>query len=578
VSSPGTKPKSTELQIALGAVREYFVSAGLFSLAINLLYLAGPLYMLQVYDRVISSGSVTTLVMLTIALTGAYLALAGLDVVRAHVLTRAGIRLDGLLSDRVVAATLSEAGSESSRSQPLRDFDTFRQFITGTGVHALFDLPWTPLYVAVIFLLHPALGALALAGVVILTLLALVNEWLVRHTLGEANEAATRNYAFTDMSLRNAEVVRAMGMAPGLLKRWSRDRFRVLERQMVASDRAATMSSIIKFVRLTMQSLVLGLGAYLAIERFTSVGAMFAASILLGRALQPVEQVVGGWRGFVGARDAYDRVKRLLTTNPPPDISLVLPRPSGRLGAQSVFYALPGSNKAILKGISFQIEAGETLGIVGPSGAGKSTLARLLVGVTRPSSGVVRLDGADVAIWPRHLFGRYAGYLPQDIELFADTVSANISRFQTGRDAAVIQAAKLAGVHDMILQLPEGYDTQVGEGGAVLSGGYRQRIGLARAVFGNPSLIVLDEPSSNLDSAGDFALSECISELKGMGTTIVIVSHRAGTIASADKILLLRDGTIEAFGERQEVMARLAPPSLRAVPSPAPPVSSGAAT
>jgi ATP-binding cassette subfamily C protein len=562
------RQKTDEISTALGAARGYFTTAGIFSLGINLLFLAGPLYMLQVYDRVISSGSVPTLVMLTLALLMAYLALTGLDVVRARVLSRAGVRLDGLLADRVVSATLDMPSGEVARSQPLRDFDTFRQFITGSGIHSAFDLPWAPIYLLVIFMLHPLLGLVALAGVIILATLALINEWLVRKALSEASDASSRNYAFTDMSLRNAEVVRAMGMMGGLLKRWSRDRDKVLERQLVASDRAAMMSSLIKFVRLTLQSLILGVGAWLAIERLATVGVMFAASILLGRALQPVEQVVGGWRGFVSARDAYARLRRLLEMSPKTTNTLVLPRPTGRMSARGVIFTAPGSNKPILKGVSFFISAGEALGVVGPSGAGKSTLARLMVGVTSPTAGTMRLDGADISIWPKAQLGRYIGYLPQDIELFADTIAANISRFQAGADEDVIDAAKLAGVHDMILELPQGYDTQVGEGGAVLSGGYRQRIGLARAVYANPSLVVLDEPSSNLDTTGDFALAECIGKLKERGTTVIIISHRTGTIAAVDKILVLRDGTVEAFGDRQEIVSRFSqPPSLRAVPS-----------
>jgi PrtD family type I secretion system ABC transporter len=308
----------------------------------------------------------------------------------------------------------------------------------------------------------------------------------------------------------------------------------------------------------------------------TSAGTMFAGSMLLGRALQPVEQVVGGWRGFVGARDAFGRIRRLLEMSPKKFDTLVLPRPTGRLSARGAVYTAPGSNKPILKGISFFISGGEALGVVGPSGAGKSTLARLMVGVTAPSAGTMRLDGADISIWPKAQLGRCIGYLPQDIELFADTVAANISRFQAGSDEEIIDAAKLAGVHEMILELPEGYDTQVGEGGAVLSGGYRQRIGLARAVYGNPSFVVLDEPSSNLDTTGDFALAECVGRLKERGTTVVIISHRTATIAAVDKILVLRDGAVEAFGDRQEIVARFAQATpLRAVPSASPAVAVG---
>jgi ATP-binding cassette subfamily C protein/ATP-binding cassette subfamily C protein EexD len=348
---------------------------------------------------------------------------------------------------------------------------------------------------------------------------------------------------------------------PGLLQRWSRDRNQVLERQNQASDRAATTSSIIRFLRLAMQSIILGLGAYLVIERVTTVGSMFAASILLGRALQPVEQIVGQWRNLTSARGAFRRVRDLLVANPPHESVLALPRPAGRLSVEGLSYAISGTNRPILRNVSFRIEPGEVLGIIGPSGAGKSTLARHIVGILAPNAGVVRLDGADVSKWPRHSLGRHLGYLPQDIELFADTVATNISRFHNDDDAEVIKAAQLAGVHDMILRLPGGYETQIGDGGAVLSGGYRQRIGLARAVYHDPSLVVLDEPSSNLDSDGDTALLRCIAELKKSGATVVIISHRPHTLGAVDKILLLRDGAVEMFGPRDEVIDRLSRPA-----------------
>jgi PrtD family type I secretion system ABC transporter len=543
--------------------RSYFVTAAMFSFAINLLYLAGPLYMLQVYDRVISSSSEVTLVMLTIALLLAFMALAGLDAVRARVLTRASIRLDQRIAARVMTAIIDRSASfGGARSQLLRDFDTFRQFITGMGIHAIFDLPWAPIYIAVIFALHPALGAFALGCSILLVLMAFLNEWIVKPPLTESNEAASRNYSFTEMSLRNTEVVRAMGMTEGLLKRWGRDRNRMLERQVTASDRAATMQSVIRFLRLSMQSLILGLGAYLVIERLATVGAMFAASILLGRALQPVEQIVGSWRNLVSARGAFLRVRELLSANPLRETGLSLPRPHGRLLVEALTFVPPLSNKPILRGVAFGIEPGEVLGVIGPSGAGKSTLARHIVGVLTPSAGAVRLDGSDVSVWARTSLGQHLGYLPQDIELFADSIAANISRFQDGEDKEAILAAQMAGVHDMIVRLPNGYDTQVGEGGAILSGGYRQRIGLARAVYGNPSLVVLDEPSSNLDADGDAALTDCIMQLKQRGTTVVIISHRPSTIGVVDKILVLRDGVAEMFGPRAEVMSRL----TRAVP------------
>ena len=563
------KPKSNELRRVLHECRGYFITAAIFSLAINLLYLAAPLYMLQVYDRVISSASEITLLMLTTALLIAFVALAGLDMVRARVLTRASVGLDRKIAARVVTAAVDRASVfGGSGSQLLRDFDTFRQFVTGTGIHAVFDLPWAPIYILVIFALHPLLGAFALCSALLLVAMALLNEWLVRPPLTESNEAASRNYSFTEMSLRNWEVVQAMGMMAGLLQRWGRDRNRMLSRQMVASDRAATMQSLIKFLRLSMQSVILGLGAYLVIERFTTVGSMFAASILLGRALQPVEQIVGSWRNLVAARTAYGRVHDLLAVTPTRDPNLELPRPTGLVTAESLSFAVPKSAKLILRQVSFRLEPGEVLGVIGPSGAGKSTLVRQICGVLSPSAGAVRLDGSDVSTWPKDSLGRYLGYLPQDVELFSDSVAANIGRFEEGADEKIIQAAQLAGVHEMILRLPDGYDTQVGNGGAVLSGGYRQRVGLARAVYGDPSLVILDEPSSNLDAQGDAALADCILRLKKRGTTVLVVSHRPATIGVADKILLLRDGAVEMFGARAEIMARLTRPvSMHAVQS-----------
>lgn len=532
------------------------IAAG-FSLAINLLYLASPLYMLQIYDRVVTSGSETTLVMLTLMLLAAFLALAGLDLMRARILTRASVRLDRLLSARIVAASVETSSSGSSQSQPMRDFDMFRQVITGSGIHALFDLPWSPIYIGIIFLLHPWLGFFALGSSLLLVAMAVINEYLVRWPLKQANDLATANYVFTEMSLRNSEVIRAMGMIDGLLRRWGRDRNMALRRQTEASDRAALMSGAIRFLRLTMQSLILGLGAYLVIERQTTAGSMFAASILLGRGLQPVEQVVGLWRSLILARGALARVRNLVDGGALKERSFNLPKPTGRISVEQVSFAIPSLQKVLLRDVSFRLEAGEALGIVGPSGAGKSTLARHLAGVMAPSRGTVRLDGADLSHWGRDVLGDQIGYLPQDIELFSDTVAANIGRFKTNVDQEVIEAARLAGVHDMIIRLPQGYETQIGEGGAVLSGGYRQRIALARAVFGMPNLIVLDEPSSNLDADGDRALSDCAIELKRRGSTVIIVSHRPSTLANVDKILLLRDGGVEAFGMRNEIVALL---------------------
>ncbi|TIS47305.1 type I secretion system permease/ATPase [Mesorhizobium sp.] len=549
--------KSKIVRDALRACRRYFLFAAVFSLAINLLYLASPLYMLQIYDRVVTSGSETTLVMLTLVLLAAFLALAGLDLVRAAILTRASARLDRLLSAKILAASVETPSQGAAQSQPIRDFDAFRQVITGSGIHALFDLPWSPIYIGIIFLLHPWLGFFALGSSLLLIAMAVLNEYMVRAPLKQANDLATANYNFTEMSLRNAEVVRAMGMLEGLVRRWGRDRGLALRQQGQASDRAALMSGLIRFLRLTMQSLILGLGAYLVIERQITGGAMFAASLLLGRGLQPIEQIVGLWRGLILARAALARVEKLLDGGAQGERSFNLPKPTGKIAVEQLSFAIPNLQKVLLRDVSFRLEAGEALGIVGPSGAGKSTLARHLAGIMQPSRGTVRLDGADLTQWGRESLGDHIGYLPQDIELFSDTVAANIGRFKTDVDREVIEAARLAGVHEMIIRLPQGYETQIGEGGAVLSGGYRQRIALARAVFGMPNLIVLDEPSSNLDADGDRALSECALELKRRGSTVIIVSHRPSTLANVDKILLLRDGAVEAFGMRNEIVALL---------------------
>ena len=550
---------TNELRSIFHGCRRYFATALVFSLAINLLYLAAPLYMLQLYDRVISSASHVTLVMLTIVLILALISLAGLDFMRSRILARAGVRLDQQMAARVLSATVETSTKGATpTSQTLRDFDSFRSFVTGSGINAIFDLPWAPIYIFVIFLLHPLLGAFALASAIILIGLAILGQLRVRGPLAEANTQAARNHAFTDMSLRNHEVVRAMGMMPGLLQRWSRDRNQALERHVVANDRAATNTSIVRFLRMAMQSLILGLGAYLVIDRLATVGVMFAASILLGRALQPVELMVGGWRNMLSARNAFYRIKSLLTAFPVADPKLELPQPTGRLSVEGLLYGIPGNQSPILRGVSFKLEAGDLLGVVGPSGAGKSTLARQIVGVLAPSTGVVRLDGADVSTWPRERVGQHLGYLPQDIELFADTVAANISRFRADDDdSLVIEAAKLAGVHETILHLPKGYETNIGVDGAVLSGGTRQRIGLARAIYGKPNFIVLDEPSSNLDADGDAALHRCINELKARGTTVVIISHRPQTLGIVDKLLVMREGGVEMFGPRNEVINKL---------------------
>ncbi|MEJ0067927.1 MAG: type I secretion system permease/ATPase [Pseudomonadota bacterium] len=449
-------------------------------------------------------------------------------------------------------------GGGARHAQLLRDLDSFRQFLTGPAVHAIFDLPWMPIYVAILCLLHPLLGLVALAGAVVLLLLAGLNELLTGRPLRRANEAALRSYGFTDAALRNAEVIQAMGMQPGLLARWERDRREMLGYQAAASDRNASLTALIKLCRLFLQSLILGVGAWLAIDHAVTPGVIFAGSLLMGRSLAPVEQVVGAWKQFVAARQAYRRVRKLLIDEPGRGFGMQLPRPQGRLSVERLVFAPPGSDKPLIKGISFELPAGQGLGLIGPSAAGKSTLARLLVGAWKPNLGHARLDGADVYDWNRADFGRHVGYLPQDIELFAGTVRDNIARFQDASPADIVEAAQKAGIHEMVLRLPNGYETEIGDGGAALSGGQRQRIALARALFGNPRLLVLDEPNANLDAEGELALAQTLADLKAAGTTLVVIAHRPAILGSVDKILVLRDGAVEAFGPRAEIVARLA--------------------
>jgi ATP-binding cassette, subfamily C, bacterial len=563
-----------EMAETFRACRTHLAVVALFSMAVNLLYLALPIYTLQVYDRVLSSSNIATLVMLTVGVLIALATLAALDAFRTRVLVRAGVRLDRLLSQRVLGAIMeaSLVAPGGQRAQALRDLDTFRSFITGTGILALLDLPWALLYLAVLYMLHPLLGVAAtVCGLVLLTL-AVLNEYVTHKSVAEAAGAGARSYAFTEAGVRNAEIVRATGMLPDLLTRWSLDRNRMLSAHALAADRGADIAGVIKFIRLFTQCFILGLGAYLAIQHTLTPGAMIAGSILLGRAMQPIEQIVGVWKYLISAVESLERISRLLSNRPPQAPAISPPKPAGHLSVEGVVFVPPGTNRTVLNKVSFSLQPGEVLGVIGPSAAGKSTLARVLIGVYPPSSGVVRLDGANVWTWERADFGRHVGYLPQDIELFAGTVGDNIARFANVEADKVIRAATLAGAHEMILRLSNGYETEVGEQGVLLSGGQRQQIALARAVYGEPKLLVLDEPNSNLDSTGEHALLLCVNRLKELGSTIVIISHRLAALNVADKVLVLDGGAVRAFGPRQEVMSRLGP-----VPMPRNFAASGAA-
>ncbi len=553
-----TKQRNEIEQVLLTFKRTFF-TVGTFSAVSNMLMLVPSLYMLQVYDRVLASRNEMTLLMLTVMMLGAYLILSGLELIRSFVLVRVGARFDMELNQRVYTAAfeqnLKRAGGNAG--QALNDLTNLRQFLTGNALFAFFDAPWFPVYLIVIFFFEPSLGFFALGGTAILVILAFVNEAVSKKPLSEANTMAIVSGALATNNLRNAEVIESMGMLPDLMGRWFKLHGRFLKLQAEASEKAGMVGAVTKFVQVSLQSLVLGFGALLAVEGKISPGMMIAASILVGRALAPVQQVIGVWKSFTSTRSAYERLVKLLSDNPRREAGMELPKPQGRIDVEAVLAAPPGAQAAVLRGLTFSIAPGEAVGIIGPSGAGKSTLARLLVGVWPAQSGKVRLDGADIYHWNKAELGPHIGYLPQDIELFGGTVSENIARFGTVDAEKVVQAAKRAGVHDMILHMAQGYDTRLGDGGAGLSGGQKQRLGLARAMYGDPSFIVLDEPNSNLDDVGEMALMQAVQDLRQRGKTIVLITHRTSILNVTNKLLLLRDGTTAMYGPTNEVFASL---------------------
>lgn len=562
----------TDLQAALAACKGSFISVGFFSLFVNFLMLVPSFYMLQVYDRVIGSGSESTLVMLTLILILLLATMGALEWVRSRIMVRISTRLDTLLGGRLYDASFKQAlysGGMNASAQPLNDMTGLRQFLTGNGLFAFFDAPWLPVYLAVMFMFHPWFGWFAVLCALVLIALAWANERLTNQSLKDANKENIAATAFTNKNLRNAEVVESMGMLPQLRRRWQEKNNRVLELQGVASDRAGSITAISKTTRMLVQSLVLGLGAYLALEQEISPGLMIAGSILLGRALAPIDLMIGSWKGFSAARGQYERLNELLAKIAAEPDRMSLPAPQGELSAESLMVTPPGSQQPVIRNVSFRVAAGESVGIIGPSGAGKSTLARALLGIWPASHGKVRLDGADVFTWKRDELGPYIGYLPQDIELFEGSISENIARFGEVDPVAVVEAAKLAGVHELILRLPQGYDTVIGASGGGLSGGQRQRIGLARAVYGQPKLIVLDEPNSNLDDQGERALALAMQQLKAAGTTLFVITHRTSVLGAVDKLMVLRDGALAMFGPRDQVLVELQKAQQAAVAQPA---------
>lgn len=544
------------------AARHVVWLVALFSLGINILMLTAPLYMLQVYDRVLTSRSVETLLYLTLAAIIALVTLGLLEAVRSQMMVRLGSWIDRQLSGAVLGDAIVSALRRSSEPsvQGLRDLSTCRIFLSSHALFAFLDVPWTPVFIAVVFLLHPVLGWIAIGGALALLLFAIANEAMTRTPLRRSSDMHVRATEDAAAAARNADAIQAMGMLPAILGRWARRNHELIAMQEVASLRSGRIGALAKFVRFMLQVAVLGVGAKLVLVNELTAGAMIAASILVGRALAPIDLAISSWKNAVAAWQAWQRVSaraRLLQGRKQP---MPLPAPRGALTVERLMFGWPGATEPLLRNVEFSLDPGQLLGIIGPTAAGKTTVARLIVGNLKPTVGHVRLDGADVADWDADDLGRYLGYLPQDVELFSGTVRENISRMQEADAETVIAAAKRAMVHELILSLPQGYETEVGEAGAVLSGGQRQRIALARALFGDPRLIVLDEPSANLDTDGETAFMNAVRGLKNAGVSVVIITHRPNILRLADRVLVLRNGVVERFGPRDEVMAAIVRP------------------
>jgi PrtD family type I secretion system ABC transporter len=549
--------RRTVFDACMAQIRGQLFSLVVFSFAANLLLLVSSIYMLQVFDRVLSSGSLDTLLWLTVAAVLTTAVYGVLELARRRLLSRAAAWLDSELAAPVirhgVAARLADARSEAG----LADVQELRTFLRGDAVLAFLDAPWMPVFIAIIWLLHPTLGWLALAGAIVLFVVAVANDWMTRPLLQETRAALRRSQRGAQQYLDNAETVRALGMVGPLLERWQRARRDIREGTERTAAVTNALTYLTKSARLSLQILVLGAGAWLVLQGELTGGGMIAAALILNRALSPVERALGAWRSYVSARTAHGNLARLFQTVRGRDASLMLPKPTGRLRIENVRFHPAHASEPIIKRVDLALEPGQTCGITGPSGSGKSTLCRLIVGAWQPSAGHVRLDGAEVANWDPDELGKHIGYLPQAVELFSGTIAHNIARMREVDDAAVIQAAMLADVHEMILRLPDGYDTAVGAHGHRLSGGQKQRIGLARALFGDPALIVLDEPNSSLDGAGEQALYQALIDLKMQGRTILIVAHHPSALRTADKLLVLKNGRVAAFGERDKVLRAL---------------------
>lgn len=573
VSTSGMeRPLGSENSVR-GTVRAGLLGIGLITAMINILYLTGSFYMLEVYDRVIPSRSVPTLVALSVLAFAMYAFQGVLDLLRGRVLVRIGAALDGALADRVYGALARmplKARQVGDGMQPLRDLDAVRAFMSGLGPAAFFDLPWIPLYLGICFVFHFWIGMAALVGALLLIALTFITEGKTRGPARETVTLAQNRNALAEASRRNAEVLHAMGMRERFGALWSDANARYMASQQRTADVAGGLGAISKVLRMALQSAVLGVGAYLVINQQASAGIIIASSILTSRALAPVELAIANWKGFVAARQSWKRLQGLLAAFPVGDKPLTLPAPGASLVLESVSAAPPGAQRLVVADVAFALKGGQGLGIVGPSASGKSSLARIIVGVWTPLRGKVRLDGAALDQWSPDDLGRHVGYLPQDVELFGGTVAENIARFDPNPDAsAIIAAGQAAGVHELVLRLPEGYETQIGEGGTLLSAGQRQRIALARALYGDPFLVVLDEPNSNLDGEGEQALTQAILGVRARGGIAVVIAHRPSALAGVDVMLVMTDGKAQAFGPKDEIMAKLFRPASTALVDPA---------
>jgi ATP-binding cassette subfamily C protein EexD len=558
--TPQNKITNSELKNAILQSKKSFLIVGFFSLFINILMLVPSIYMLQLYDRVMTSRSESTLIMLTGIVVVLFITMALLEIVRSKILVKVGNKMDSLLSQRVFDSLFELANKHPGKASsiPMNDLTQVRQFLTGNGVFAFFDTPWIPIYMAILFLFHPMLGYFSIFAAIVLVSLTIINEYSTKAKLAEANSLNRASTLYLDSNLRNVEVVNAMGMKNTIRVKWEERYYGFLNAQTEASSKAGIFSNISKSLRMMFQSLMLGLGGYLAIHNEISSGMLIAGSILMGRALAPLDLMINSWKGFNSARASYGRLEALLNDFPKDKEYMELPAPKGEILLEGVVVIPPGAKQPSIKGISMKIDEGDVVGIIGPSAAGKSSLARVILGLWPLVQGKARLDKADIYQWDKSLLGKYIGYLPQDIELFEGTVSQNISRFNEVDSTKVVEAAKVAGVHEMILRLPDGYDTMIGVGGATLSGGQRQRVGFARAIYDNPVLVVLDEPNSNLDDQGEIALIRAIRILKERNITVVIITHRPSILQVTNKIAVIKQGMLELYGDSNEVMSRMA--------------------